>query len=120
MRFSKNHCKIEKTENGVKIVLTEYLHAKICKNFELNLCDDGDFVRAGEILGDVSSCEIFDILSPVQGTVLRINEEAFENHEIILNDNPWLVELVDVAYTQQLMSEAEYAVYLKSVTANEF
>ncbi len=119
MRYSKEHCKIEKTADGIRIGLTDYLHDKICKNFELNLCDDGDYVRAGEVIGDVESCEFFEIISPVNGTVLRINDEAFENHEIILRDNPWLIEMVDVAYTQPLMSESEYVAYLKNVTKNE-
>ena len=115
MRYSKEHCCIEKTENGVKIGLTEYLHSKICKNFEINLCDEGERVRAGDIIGDVESCDFFDIVSPVNGTVSAVNDEALENPKIILKDNPWLIEMSDVAFIQPLMSEIEYNVYLNNL-----
>ncbi|MBQ2848668.1 MAG: glycine cleavage system protein H [Clostridia bacterium] len=115
MRYSKDHCCIEKTETGVKIGLTEYLHSKICNNFEINLCDEGDRVRAGDIIGDIESCDFFDIISPVSGTVVRVNDEALDNPQLILKNNPWLIEMTDVAFTQQLMSENEYNVYLKNL-----
>lgn len=112
MRYSKDHCWVEKNENGVKIGITGYLHSKICKNFVINLCDEGDRVRAGDIIGDVESCDFFDIISPVSGTVVSVNDEALDNPQIILSENPWLIEMTDVAFTQPLMSENEYNSYL--------
>lgn len=108
MRYSKDHCWVEKTKDGVRIGITDYLRCRICKNFIINLCDEDDEIRAGEIMGDVESCDWFDIIAPVSGTVLRVNDELLENPQLLLENNVWLVEFTDVAYTEPLMSEMEY------------
>lgn len=108
MRYSKEHCRVEKSESGVRIGITDFLRSKICKTFVINLCDEDDEIRAGDVIGDVESCDWFDIIAPVSGTVLRVNDEVLENPQILLKKNVWLVELTDVTYTQPLMSEKEY------------
>ena len=109
MRYSKEHRWVEKTENGVKIGITDMLRNRICKNFIINLCDEDDFIRAGEIMGDVESCDWFDIVAPVSGTVLRVNDELLSNPQILLNENVWLAEFIDVSYPLPLISENEYS-----------
>lgn len=108
MRYSKDHCRIEKSENGVLIGITDYAVGKICKSFELFLCDEDEYIHAGESIGEIISCEFFDILSPVNGTVVRVNEDVLDNPQMLIETNPWLVEMTDVAFTQPLMSENEY------------
>ncbi len=108
MRYSKDHCWVEKTEKGARIGITDFLRKKICKSFVINLPDEDDEIRAGDVMGDVESCDWFDIIAPVSGTVLRVNDAVLENPQILLEENDWLVELIDVAYTQPLMSESEY------------
>ena len=115
MRYSKNHCRIEKTENGIKIGLTDYAVKKICKTFEIFLCDEDEYIHAGESIGEIISCEFFDILSPVNGTIVQVNEEVLDNPQILIKNNPWLVEMTDIAFTEQLMSENEYNVYLNNL-----
>ena len=115
MRFSKDHCRIVKTENGVRIGITDYAVGKICKSFEIFLCDEDDYIHAGESLGEIISCEFFDIISPVNGTAVRINEEVLANPKLLVSGNPWLVEMIDVAYTQPLMSESEYNDYVNNL-----
>lgn len=108
MRYSKEHCKVERTENGVKIGITDYAISKLCKSFEIFLCDEEEYIHAGESIGEIISCEFFDIISPVNGTVVKVNEEVLKNPKILIGSNPWLVEMTDVAFTQPLMSENEY------------
>lgn len=108
MRYSKDHCWVEKSENGVKVGITDYLRSKICRDFIINLCDEDDEIRAGEIMGDVESCDFFDIIAPVSGRVLRVNDELLSNPQLLLEKNVWLAEFTDVAYTQPLMSERDY------------
>lgn len=116
MRYSKNHCRIEKTENGVLIGISDYAVGKICKSFELYLCDDDDYIHAGESIGEIISCEFFDIISPVNGRVVRVNEGVLENPQNLISNNPWLVEMTDVAYTHPLMTESEYNSYTSGLT----
>lgn len=115
MRYSKDHCRIEKSKNGVLIGITDYAVGKICKSFELFLCDEDEYIHAGESIGEIISCEFFDIISPVNGTVVRVNEDVLDNPQMLIETNPWLVEMTDVAYTQQLMSESEYNDYLNNL-----
>lgn len=112
MRYSKDHCWVEKTENGAKIGITDYLRNRICENFIINLCDEDDEIRAGEVMGDVESCDWFDIIAPVSGRVLRVNDEVLEKPQLLLENNVWLAEFTDVAYTQPLMSEMEYRAFI--------
>jgi uncharacterized RDD family membrane protein YckC len=84
MRYSKEHCWVEKTENGVRIGITDFLRSRICKNFVINLCDEDDIIRAGEIMGDVESCDWFDIIAPVSGRVLCVNDDLLANPQILL------------------------------------
>ena len=115
MRYSKDHCRIEKTKSGVLIGISDYAVKKICKNFEIFLCDEDEYIHAGESIGEIISCEFFDILSPVNGTVVRVNEEVIDNPQILVETNPWLVEMTDVAFTQSLMNETEYNSYLNNL-----
>ncbi|MEE1138519.1 MAG: hypothetical protein U0M02_08585 [Acutalibacteraceae bacterium] len=112
MRYSKEHCWVEKTADGVKIGITDYLRNRICRNFIINLCDEDDEIRAGEIMGDVESCDFFDIIAPVSGTVLRVNDDVLMNPQLLLDGNVWLAEFTDVSYTKPLMSEDEYEIFL--------
>lgn len=112
MRYSKNHCWVENTESGVKIGITDYAVKKICKNFEIFLCDEDEYIHAGDSIGEIISCEFFDILSPVNGTVARVNEEVLDNPQILIDSNPWLVEMTDVAFVKPLMSEKEYNILI--------
>lgn len=116
MRFSKEHCWIEKKENSVFIGITDYAASKICENFELFLCDEDDYIHSGESIGEIISCEFFDIISPVSGRVVRVNEEIL-NNPAPLREKPFeipLCEMTDVAYTAHLMSENEYLIYIKN------
>lgn len=116
MRYSKNHCRIEKTENGVLIGISDYAVSKICKSFELYLCDEDDYIHAGESIGEIISCEFFDIISPVNGRVIGVNEDVLDNPQSLITDNPWLAEMTDVAFTQPLMTESEYNSYITGLT----
>ena len=116
MRFSKEHCWIKKKENRVLIGITEFAANKICKNFELFLCDEDDYIHSGESIGEIISCEFFDIISPVNGRVIWVNDEIL-NNPAALCESPLeipLCEMTDVAFTSPLMSESEYLLYIKN------
>ncbi len=116
MRFSKEHCWIEKKENGVLIGITDFAASKICENFELFLCDEDDYIHSGESMGEIISCEFFDIISPVSGRVVWVNEEIL-NNPAPLREKPFEIpfcEMTDVAFTSPLISEKEYLLYIKN------
>ncbi len=117
MRYSANHCRIEKNENGVYIGLTDYAASKICKSFEIQLCEEDDFIRAGESLGEIISCEFFDIISPVSGKVIWINTELLESPSKFREElsKLRLCKITDVSYPLPLMSETEYNNFISAI-----
>lgn len=120
LRYSKDHVWIKKTENGVLVGISDYACKQLCKGFVLNLPDEDDEFRAGEIICDIESCRYFDVVSPVKGKVLRVNEDLLDDASPIMTDpyECWICEFCNVAYTAPLMSAREYAEYLETLVVN--
>ena len=60
---------------------------------------------------DESVKAVSDLISPVSGTVLEINEELLDSPEL-LNDDPyanWIIKVENVSDTEELLSAAAYA-----------
>lgn len=114
LRYSKEHCWVKKTDNGILVGISDYACKQICKSFVLNLPDDDEKFRAGEVICDIESCRYFEVISPVNGRISRVNESLFEDASLLLSDpyECWLFEMTDIAFTQSLMSATEYAEYL--------
>ena len=112
--YSKNHTWVRFLPDGHALVgVTQYL-VDIKKNPSfVNLCDEGDTVRAGEWLGDVEFFKgVTDILSPVSGTVVRVNERALTDPASLQNaQDAWLAELADVRQDGTLWSWDDYHHY---------
>lgn len=117
LRYSKDHIWIRKTENGVLVGITDYACKQICKGFVLNLPDEDEEFRAGDVICDIESCRYFDVISPVKGRILRVNEDLLEDSSPIIKDpyECWLFEMADVAFTATLMSNVEYVRYLSQI-----
>ena len=85
----------------------------------VDMPEQGDDVTAGEEFGAVESVKAAeDLLSPVSGAVLNINEALIDNPRL-LNEDPmgnWImeVELSDPSELEGLMDEAAYAAYCES------
>lgn len=116
-RYSENHIWIKKTQSGVLVGISDYACKQICKSFVLNLPDEDEEFRAGDVICDIESCKFFDVISPVKGRVMRVNEALLDDASPLLDDpyECWLCELADVAYTQPLLSAKEYAEYLSTL-----
>lgn len=116
-RYSENHIWIKKTQSGVLVGISDYACKQICKSFVLNLPDEDEEFRAGDVICDIESCKFFDVISPVKGRVMRVNEALLDDATPLLDDpyECWLCELADVAYTQPLLSAKEYAEYLSTL-----
>ena len=116
-RYSENHIWIKKTQSGVLVGISDYACKQICKSFVLNLPDEDEEFRAGDVICDIESCKFFDVISPVKGRVIRVNEALLDDASPLLDDpyECWLCELADVAYTHPLLSAKEYAEYLSTL-----
>ena len=112
LQYSKDHEWLNMEDEIAVIGITDFAQHELGDVVFINLPEVGDEVTAGEAFGDVESVKaVSDLLSPVTGTVLAINEELLDSPEL-LNDDPyanWIIKVENVTETEDLMSAAAYA-----------
>ncbi|MBV7433023.1 glycine cleavage system protein GcvH [Dermabacteraceae bacterium P13115] len=72
----------------------------------------GDTVTAGEVMGEVESTKsVSDLLSPVSGEVIEVNQEVVDSPEMV-NEDPfgaaWLVKVACGELPAELLSVDDY------------
>lgn len=98
------------------IGISDYAQKALGNIVYVDMPEQGDDVTAGEEFGAVESVKAAeDLLSPVSGAVLNINEALIDNPRL-LNEDPmtnWIieVELTNPAELEELMDEEAYAAH---------
>lgn len=98
------------------IGISDYAQKALGNIVYVDMPEQGDDVTAGEEFGAVESVKAAeDLMSPVSGAVLNINEALLDNPRL-LNEDPmtnWIieVELTDPAELDELMDEEAYAAH---------
>lgn len=112
--FSKHHLWVCQTEGGVTLGLSQYAVTKLGGIVFLNLPDVGEILEQGKKLGDVESIKtVSDMISPINGLVLTVNEMVLDAPEEIGKDpyqNWFLMAKVDTL-PNDLMDEETYRQY---------
>lgn len=108
--YSKSHEWV-KTEGEIAIIgLTDYAQHALGDLVFVNLPEVDDEVTAGEALGDVESVKaVSDVISPVSGTVVEVNQELLDAPQMI-NEEPYGAWLIKVRFTsmEELLDAAAY------------
>lgn len=114
--YSKTH-EYAKVDGNVAVIgISDYAQHALGNVVFVDMPEQGDDVTAGEEFGAVESVKAAeDLLSPVSGAVLNINEALIDNPRL-LNEDPmtnWIieVELTDPAELEELMDEEAYAAH---------
>ena len=114
--FAKTHEWVKFTDKGTALVgLSDHAQDALGDVAFINLCDEGDMLNAGDVLGDIESIKaVSDVYSPVGGKVAGVNEELLDNPERINADpyGSWLIELEDVEKNDELMNAEAYEKFL--------
>ena len=118
LMFTKTHEWLKDLGNGrYAIGITDYAQSELGSLVYAGLPAAGDTVNAGSAFADVESVKaVSDVLSPVDGTVVEINEQLLDAPETI-NDSPyeaWFV-IVESDGGGELMTPEEYDEYLKTL-----
>lgn len=111
--YSPSHEYVRVDGNVGFIGITDYAQHALGNIVYVDMPDQGDDVVAGEEFGAVESVKAAsDLISPVSGAVLDINEELIDNPRLINEDamNCWIVkvELTDPSELDNLLDEAAY------------
>jgi len=112
LKFTKSHEWVKELPNGnVQVGISDYAQGKLGDIVFVNLCNVGDKVEAGEMLGDVESIKaVSSIYAPVSGVAVNINQEILDNPALINSSayESWFVELKNVGAKELLLSPNEY------------
>ena len=111
--YSESH-EYVRIENGFGYIgITDFAQNSLGNVVYVDMPDVDDEVVAGEEFGAVESVKAAsDLISPVSGTVIGINEELEDKPELLNNDSyaNWIikVELSDQAELDNLMDAKTY------------
>lgn len=111
--YSSTHEYIKVEGNIGYIGITDYAQHALGNVVYVDMPETGDDVTAGEDFGAVESVKAAsDLISPVSGAVMEINEHLIDNPRLVNEDamNNWIikVELSDPAELDSLMDKAAY------------
>ncbi len=114
--YSESHEYVRVEGNTGFIGITDYAQNALGNVVYVDMPDVDDEITAGEDFGAVESVKAAsDLLSPVSGTVLEVNEALEDQPELINQDafENWIikVELSDTGELEQLMDAKAYEAF---------
>lgn len=117
--YSKDHEWVRVEGNEAYVGITEYAQTQLGDIVYVELPEVDTEIKRDEVVCGVESVKTAsDVVSPVSGKVLAVNEELDDEPELI-NENAykaWImhVELSDSAELDDLMNESEYSSYCEN------
>ena len=114
LKYTKSHEWV-KFEDGIAVVgISDFAQDALGDVVFVNLPQVGDEVTAGETFGDVESVKaVSDLVSPVSGTIVAVNEELADAPET-LNSDPygaWIIKVEGVSAQEELLDAAAYEAF---------
>ena len=112
--YTESHEYVKVEGNIGYVGISDYAQQQLGNVVYVDMPEAGDEVTAGEEFGAVESVKAAsDLISPVSGTVLEINEALEDSPELINEDayENWImkVELSDPEELKKLLSAAAYS-----------
>ena len=109
--YSATHEWVKLEGERAEIGLSDFAQSELGDLVFVNLPEPGDEVVGGQSFADVESVKaVSDVLSPVDGTVVEVNEELLDNPALI-NEAPydaWLIRVEPAAIAVDTMDSATY------------
>ncbi len=114
--YAKTHEWVKFTDEGTALIgLSDHAQEILGDVAFINLCDEGDILNAGDVIGDIESIKaVSDVYTPVSGTVICVNDELLDKPDLINSDpyGSWLIELEDVEKSSDLLDSQAYEKFL--------
>lgn len=115
LKYSKSHEWVKDNGDGTfTIGISDFAQDALGDLVFANLPEEGDAVTVEEAFGDVESVKaVSDVLSPVSGEVVEINEAILDAPESI-NEDPygaWFIKVANVTETEELLDAAAYEAF---------
>ncbi len=117
LKYSRSHEWLRYEGDVAIIGISDYAQDALGDVVYVNLPAVGDEVIAGESFGDVESVKaVSDLICPVSGVVLEVNEELEDSPEN-LNSDPygaWIIKVENVTATEELLDAAAYEAHCEA------
>jgi glycine cleavage system H protein len=120
--FDESHMWVRMEDEDTAIAgLSDYAQDMMGEVIFVELPEDGAALVRGDACGTLESVKsVEDLIAPVSGEVLRVNEEVLDAPELINQDphgDGWLLEvkLEDTSELDSLMSDSDYDTYLDNL-----
>ena len=114
LKYSKDHEWVKFEGDTAIIGISDFAQDALGDVVFINLPAEGDEVNASEAFGDVESVKaVSDLVSPVSGTIVAVNEELADAPET-LNSDPygaWIIKVEGVTAQEELLDAAAYEAF---------
>ena len=111
LQYSKSH---EWLSDDGTVGITDFAQEALGDVVYIGLPQVGDAVTAGESFGDVESVKaVSDLISPVTGVIVAVNEELEDAPEA-LNEDPytnWIIKVAEITDKEDLLDAAAYEAF---------
>ena len=114
LKYSKSHEWVRHEGETLVVGISDFAQDALGDIVFINLPQAGDEVTLGEGFGDVESVKtVSDLISPVTGAVLAVNEALLDAPES-LNSDPygaWIIKVENVSAREELLDAAGYETF---------
>ncbi|HIY25413.1 MAG TPA: glycine cleavage system protein GcvH [Candidatus Brachybacterium merdigallinarum] len=113
LRYSKDHEWVRVEDDGTAVIgVTDYAAEQLGDVVYVDLPEKDDEISAGTEMGEIESTKsVSDLFSPLDGTVLEINQAVVDAPELV-NSSPfgegWLIRVRVDTLPDDLMDAAAY------------
>lgn len=116
LRYTRTHEWVKQEGDSVLVGLTDFAQKELGDLVFINVPFEGDAVTAGSSFADVESVKaVSEVISPVSGTVVQVNEALVDAPETI-NQEPyaaWIVRIGNISQSEKYLSAEEYEAFIK-------
>lgn len=119
IKVSEKHLWVKSDGFNLKIGISDYAQQELGEIVYVDLPDIGDIIEKGDSFGEIESTKtVSELIAPVNGEVVEINENL-EDNPTIINDDPygdgWLIgiELSNPEDLDDLMDIEEYEKFIE-------
>ena len=117
LKYTRDDEWVREEGDVVVVGISDYAQHELGDLVFVNLPEVGDAVVAGEAFADVESVKaVADVISPVSGEILEINEDLLDDAALINEDayEAWFVKVGSITDKEELLSADEYEAYNES------
>lgn len=122
--FSEDHVWVlPKQRNIARIGITKFILQESDEIEKINIYVEEDTeIEAGDIIGEIETSDgTVEIVSPISGRVLKLNQDVIDNPETIIEDpykEGWLME-IETSDSLESFSLLPYKEYKKTIEEKE-